>query len=352
VSQIPLDEVCIGYLGYGCHLPAAVLTNADLEQIVDTSDAWIERRTGIRERRILARGETILDMAVAASRQALADAGVEPEQLGEIRVAVNTWLRFPSLATQLQRALGAHAAAAADVAAGCAGFIYGVEDVHNKLLIEKARYGHDLYGLVVGVEGLSHITDWTDRSTCVLLGDGAGAVVMGQTRDAGIEATYTHADGRHGDLLYSDFVVECQRCSERENFFVHGVRGVRPYLRMDGPKVFPIAVKSMVHDILAVIDKYNRAHETHIEVEDIDYFFPHQANLRIIEAAAKRLDIPLAKMYTNGVVRYGNTSTASIPIGYCETRERTNGRSGAHLEIDVAFGAGFASGAILRRLSP
>jgi 3-oxoacyl-[acyl-carrier-protein] synthase-3 len=327
-----------------------VLTNADLEKIVQTSDEWIQRRTGIRERRILAPGETILDMAVAASRRALDDAGVDPKDIGDIRVAVNTWLRFPSLATQLQRELGAKRAAAADVSAGCAGFIYGVEEAYNKLLVEKTRYRRDLLALVVGVDGLSHITDWTDRSTCVLLGDGAGAVVMGEAAGNSIEAVHTHADGRHGDLLYSDSVLGCQSVSG-EGIFCHEDQGVRPYLHMDGPKVYPIAVKTMVNDVLAAIGKFNDGNGLKIGVEDIGYVYPHQANLRIIEAVAKKLGVPMERVYTNGIVHYGNTSTASIPIGYCETRDRAGDGSGTGFEVDVAFGAGFASGAILRRVS-
>jgi 3-oxoacyl-[acyl-carrier-protein] synthase-3 len=341
--------VGIGYRGYGCYLPARVLTNADLERIVQTSDAWIQRRTGIRERRILASDETILGMALAAARRALDDAGVEPRQIADIRVAVNTWMRFPSLATQLQRELGAEQAAAADVSAGCAGFIYAVEEAFNKLVVEKSLYRRDLLALVVGVDGLSHITDWTDRTTCALLGDGAGAVVMGETDEGCIAAIHTHADGRHGDLLYSDGVLGCQASPSEERLFLHAEEGVRPYLHMDGPKVYPIAVRTMVNDILAVIDKFNGAGELRIGLADIGYVYPHQANLRIIEAVARKLGLAMENVYTHGIVHYGNTSTASIPIGYCDNRGAVNGRPGARFEIDVAFGAGFASGAVLRQ---
>lgn len=343
----------IGYLGYGAFVPDGVLTNADLERIVDTSDDWIQRRTGIRERRVLGPDETILDMAAEASRRAIADAGIAARQVTDIRVAVNTWMRFPSLATQVQRVIEAHDAAAADTAAGCAGFIYAVEEAFNRLWIEKAHYGREGYALVVGVDGLSHITNWKDRATCVLLGDGAGAIVLGHTREGTtIEAIHTHADGRQGDLLYSDFVLSCQRDPEHGLAFIHGTDAVRPYLHMDGQKVYPIAVRTMSNDVLTVIDKYNLRNGTRIGLADIDYVYPHQANLRIIEAVARKLDVPLEKVYTDGVVRYGNTSTASIPIGYCETRDRlhSNGKGSGRFEVDVAFGAGFASGAILRRV--
>jgi 3-oxoacyl-[acyl-carrier-protein] synthase-3 len=346
-NDMPPAETRIGYRGYGRWVPENTLTNTDLEKVVDTSDDWILRRTGIRERRILGPQETILHMAVEAARQALASAGIGAGQIGDIRVAVNTWLRFPSLATQLQRELGAGGAAAADVSAGCAGFIYGVEEAFNKIYVEKARHGRDLYALVVGVDGLSHITDWTDRSTCVVLGDGAGAVVMGPVEEGGIEAIHTHADGRYGDLLYSDSVLECQ--TNGSQAFTHREQGIRPYLHMDGPRVFPVAVRTMVRDVLAVIAKYNRTHEPKIGLDQIGYVYPHQANLRIIESVVSKLGLPLERVYCDGVVRYGNTSTASIPIGYCEMRTARTVDPAAPFEIDVAFGAGFASGAILRR---
>jgi 3-oxoacyl-[acyl-carrier-protein] synthase III len=347
---MPPAETRIGYRGYGRWLPGQTLTNLDLEQVVDTSDDWIRRRTGIRERRILGPRETILQMAVEAARQALASAGIEAGEIGDIRVAVNTWLRFPSLATQLQRELGAGAAAAADVSAGCAGFIYGVEEAFNKIYVEKALHGRGLYALVVGVDALSHITDWTDRGTCVVLGDGAGAVVLGPVAEGGIEAIHTHADGRYGDLLYSDAVLGCQVDGQVDGAqaFTHREQGARPYLHMDGPRVFPVAVRSMVRDVLAVIAKYNLTHEAKVGLEQIGYVYPHQANLRIIEAVAAKLGLPMERVYCDGVVRYGNTSTASIPIGYCETRENRVLDPSAPFEIDVAFGAGFASGAILR----
>lgn len=347
-DAVQSDDLRVGYRGMGCYLPETVVTNHDLEKIVDTSDEWIRRRTGIAERRVLAEGETILDMAVAAARRALEDAGVDARQIGDIRVGVNTWLRFPSLASQLQSALGAREASAADVSAGCAGFIYAVEEAYNKIVVEKLRYGRDLLALVVGVDGLSHITDWTDRSTCVLLGDGAGAVVLGAGAAGSIEVIHTHANGRHGDLLYSDSVLEGQTDPEQDLGFTHQTRGPRPYLRMDGPKVYPVAVRTMARDVRTVLDKYNQGNGHAIDLSDVRYVYPHQANLRILEAVAKKLGVPLEQVYTDGVVRYGNTSTASIPIGYCETRDQP--RPPGDFEIDVAFGAGFASGAILRRV--
>ncbi len=338
----------IGFAGYGAYLPPRVLTNADLSEMVDTSDEWIRRRTGIRTRHILSEEESILDMAVAAAQQALDDAGVGPEEVGDIHVGVNTWLRFPSLATQVQRVLGADNAAASDVSAGCSGFIYAVEAAYDRILVEKLKYGRDLVSLVIGVDGLSHVTDWTDRSTCVLLGDGAGAVVLKSVEQGEILATHTHANGQFGSVLYLEMDLGSPVVPGSSKL-VTRKECARPYLRMNGRKVYGVACQTMVSDIRTVIDKYNQSAGTNIDIEDIDRIYPHQANLRIIEMVAKKLHIPSEKVYSDGVVKYGNTSAASIPIGYYDTRDRYNGDGGVHLEIDVAFGSGFASGAILRR---
>jgi len=341
-----VNQPRIGYAGFGAYLPETVLTNDDLAAIVDTSDEWIQRRTGIRTRRILREDESILDMAVTAARRALEDAGVLPEEIDDIRVGVNTWMRFPSLATQLQDALGAPHASAADVSAGCAGFVYAVEEAYNRIFVEKVRHGRDTKALVVGVDGLSHVTDWTDRQTCVLLGDGAGAVVLREVERGGILATHTHAAGQYGDMLYSDFVLASQTNGGSKRF-THETKGTRPYLHMDGRKVYGVAVETMVNDVRTVLEKYNRMAGEKLTAADVDYVYPHQANLRIVEMVAKRLKVPLERVYTEGVVHYGNTSTASIPLGYCDNRERFDGED--RLEVDVAFGSGFASGAILRR---
>jgi len=339
-----------GILGMGAYLPAQVLSNHDLEKTLDTSDEWIRRRTGIETRRILAPGETVLDMALHASRRALEAAGVTPDRIGNIRVGVNTWMRFPSLASQIQGALGARQAAAADVSAGCAGFLYALEDAFNWSLVEKTRYRRDPLSLVVGVDGLSHITDWKDRQTCVLFGDGAGAVVLGEVKRGGILATHMHADGRYGNLLYSDPVLDGQAEGEAGKFR-HEKTIARPFLHMDGRRVYGVAVETMVADVKALLEKHNGhvpAGER-ITLADIDYVYPHQANLRIVEMVAERLGIPADRVYSDGVVRFGNTSTASIPIGWVENPvRRPNDRD--RLEVDVAFGAGFASGAVLRQV--
>jgi 3-oxoacyl-[acyl-carrier-protein] synthase-3 len=286
-------------------------------------------------------------MAVKASRHALEDAGVEPDQLDAIRVGVNTWLRFPSLATQLQEELGARRASASDLSAGCAAFIYAVEDAHNKIFVERVLHGRDAIALVVGVDGLSHLLDWTDRQTCVLLGDGAGAVVMQHVEEGGILATHTHADGKYGDMLWSDSVVESQSNGNPKEF-IHERYGRRPYLHMQGRKVFGVAVETMVRDVRTVLAKHNTSTGEDLTPADVDYYYPHQANLRILEMVAKRLEIPPERVYTEGIVKYGNTSAASIPLAYWDNRDRFDSK-GPRVEVDVAFGAGFASGAILRR---
>ena len=351
---VPIDggvQESIGFAGIGAYVPPTVLTNEDLERVVDTSDEWIQRRTGVKTRHILAHGETILGMAIHAAERALENAGVTAAQVGVIRVGVNTWLRFPSLASQLQNAIGARGASASDVSAGCAGYVYAVEEAFNKIFVEKVRHGRDVVALVVGVDGLSHITDWTDRQTCVLLGDAAGAVVIKHVDRGAILATHTHADGQYGDMLWSDFVLEGQQNGAPTDF-THKKENTRAYLHMDGRKVFTVAVETMINDVRAVIEKHNRTSGENLTLDDIDYLYPHQANLRIIEMVAKRLKVPLSKVYTNGVVRYGNTSTASIPLGYWDNRDHFDDSTRERLEIDVAFGAGFASGAILRRVSP
>lgn len=341
----------IGYAGFGAYLPEIVVTNDDLGRMVDTSDEWIVRRTGISTRRVLGRDETLLGMATGAARAALEDAGVDPADVDDIRVGVNTWLRFPSLATQIQKELGCQGAAASDVSAGCAGFIYAVEEAYNRIYLERVRYGRSTVALVVGVDALSHITNWRDRSTCVLLGDGAGAVVLTEDAPTEILAIHTHADGRYGDLLYSDPVVGSQLAPEDDDGpFTHSCTGPRTFLHMDGPTTYAVAVRSMVRDVKAVLRKHNQAVGASVKPGDIDYVYPHQANLRIIEAVSDRLDLPPERVYTEGVKRHGNTSTASIPLGYWETRQNGgDGPTRPGYQVDVAFGAGFASGSMLRR---
>ncbi len=338
-----------GYVGEGAYVPEKELSNADLMKLVDTTDEWIRRRTGIRTRRVMDTDDSILDMAVKASRAALDDAGLEPSDIDDVRVAVSTWMRIPSLATQVQKELGVGSASASDVSAGCAGFIYAVEEAWTRMITERLLYGRETKALVLGVDGLSHITDWNDRSTCVLLGDGAGAVVLGEVEAGGILATHTDANGEQGHLLFSEMPDEADDAQPPGAPAIIDPGG-RQFLRMDGPKVFVAAVETMVRDVRRVLEKYGQATGRALEVGEIDYLFPHQANLRILEMVARRLRVPPERVYTRGVEKYGNTSAASIPLGYGDARARHAGGSGSALEIDVAFGSGFASGAILREV--
>ncbi len=339
------ERIKIGYLGVGRYLPSNVLTNAHLEKMVDTSDEWIVQRTGIRTRRIMSPGESVVSMATAAARAALEHAGIEASRISCIRAGVNTHLRFPSLAALVQEELGIPAISASDISAGCSGFIFSVEEIYNRMFTDWILTGQTSYGLAIGVDGLSLVADYSDRSTCVLFGDGAGAAVVGPVESGEILATYTRSEGRYADLLYLDEILSVPlEDTEAMRFKLHN--GIPyPFLRMAGPKVFVVAVRSMISDIKAVIDRYNQLSDSPLNVSDIEYVIPHQANLRIVTAVGEGLNLTPDQVYSDGIVNYGNTSAASIPIAYVEQWAR---RPGA-LEADVAFGAGFASGAILRR---
>jgi 3-oxoacyl-[acyl-carrier-protein] synthase-3 len=339
------SPIKIGYLGVGRYLPSNVLTNAHLERMVETSDDWIQQRTGIQERRIMGKDDTVLSMAVAAARDAMKRAGVTADQISDIRVGVNTHLRWPSLATMVQNELGVSEGTASDISAGCSAYIFCVDSIYQKMMTEWLLEGKTSYALAIGVDALSLITDWTDRGTCVLFGDGAGATVIGPVESGGILATTTRAQGKYGDLLYLTPYIKPMLDDPDKMIFRerHGTN--EPLIYMEGRKVFPVAVRSMMADIKTVIEKYNRISGESLSLGDIEYVIPHQANHRIVSAVADGLKLPMEQVYSEGVVKYGNNSAASIPIGYVE---QIGKRPGA-LEVDVAFGAGFASGAILRR---
>lgn len=339
------SPITIGYLGVGRYLPSNILTNAHLERMVETSDDWIQQRTGIRERRIMGKDDTVLSMAVAAARDALDRAGILPEQITDIRVGVNTHLRWPSLATMVQNELGIGEGTASDISAGCSAYIFCVDSIYQKMMTEWLLEGKTSYALAIGVDALSLITDWTDRGTCVLFGDGAGATVIGPVESGGILATTTRAQGKYGDLLYLTPYIKPMLEDPEQMTFRERSGTNEPLIFMEGRKVFPVAVRSMMADIKTVIEKYNRISGESLTLDDIEYVIPHQANHRIVSAVAEGLKLPMEQVYSSGVVNYGNNSAASIPIGYVE---QIGKRPGA-LEVDVAFGAGFASGAILRR---
>ncbi|GAA0593118.1 beta-ketoacyl-ACP synthase III [Virgibacillus siamensis] len=306
-----------GLLGTGHYVPENVLTNQDMEKIVDTNDEWIRTRTGIEERRIASDDVDTSDMAFFAAQNALNEANMTAEDLDMILVAtVTPDTPFPSVACMLQDRLGAGKVAAMDISAACSGFMYGM--VTAKQFIETKAYKNIL---VVGVEKLSKITDWSDRNTCVLFGDGAGAAVVGPVSEGkGILSFELGADGSGGKELYQD----------KNN-----------HLQMNGREVFKFAVRQMPESSVNVIEQlgYNK--------EDVDYLIPHQANIRIMESARERLGISKDKM-ADSIKKYGNNSSASIPIALSEA-VRDGKIKDNDLVVMVGFGGGLTWGAVALR---
>jgi len=318
--------------GIGAYVPKGILTNKDLEKIVDTSDEWITTRTGIQERRIAAEKEAASDLALEAAKIALKRADVKARNLDYIIFATATPdMLFPSAGCVLQHKLGAKHAACFDIAAGCSGFIYALSIAEKYIACGDANHI-----LVVGAEVLSRIVDWSDRTTCVLFGDGAGAAVISAMEgDRGIISTIIKSDGSYGDLLKLPGGGSLYPASHET------VDNKLHYIKMQGNEVFKKAVKAM-EDIAAEILEKNG-----FEGKDVDLLVPHQANLRIISAVQKRVNIPENRTYVN-IHKYGNTSAASIPIALYEATERGFLRE-RDLVLCVAFGAGFTWGAGLIR---
>lgn len=319
-------------LGIGHYVPEGVLTNFDLEKIVETSDEWIRERTGIRERRIAAPDQAASDLAYEAAKVALDRAGLSPRDLDLIIVATATPdMAFPSTACLLQDRLGAPKVPCFDLQAACPGFLYALEVGKSMLLGSTYETA-----LVVGAECLSKITDWTDRSTCVLFGDGAGAAVLGKGEgDRGILSVYLGGDGSLAELLYLPAGGSRLPASEET------VRNRLHYLKMRGREVFKYAVLGMQESAQRALEMAG------IEPEALRWVVPHQANTRIIEATRQKLKLPPEKVYVN-IDRYGNTSAASIPIALSELVERGELQAG-DLVLLVAFGAGFTwGGAVVR----
>lgn len=313
--------------GWGKYIPRQVLTNDALARLVDTSDAWIRQRTGIQERRLASAEETASTMAVAAGRQALAGAGLAPQDLELVIAATCTGEHiFPTCASLTQHALGAPRAAAFDVNAACSGFVYALATAYQ--FIMAGTYAN---ALVVGSEVYSRILDWKDRSTCVLFGDGAGAVVVEAcAKPSGAVSFILGSDGSQAHILYVPGVCEALASSPPNGHY---------YLTMSGPEVFKAAVKVMVQACRDAIAKAGLA------PSDISLFIPHQANLRIIEAAARNLGLAREKVFVN-VERYGNTSSASIPIALCEAVEGGRLQAEDYL-LMVGFGGGLSWGAMV-----
>jgi len=314
--------------GVGAYLPKKVLTNADLEKMVDTSDEWIVSRTGIKQRRLAAKNELTSDMAAKAARQALASAALRPLDLGLIIVATITPdMPFPSVACILQQKLGAKNAVCFDISAACAGFVYGL--VVAQQFIARGTYKN---ALVMGAEVLSSVTDYKDRNTCVLFGDGAGAAVLSETKTSrGIISTYLGSDGSMVDLLMLPAGGSKNPASNKT------LKGRMHYIKMQGNELFKIAVRSMVEAAQKALALAG------LEPEDVDCFIPHQANIRILLAVAKRLGIEEKKIYLN-IERYGNMSSASTAVALSEAVKEGRIKKGDIVLLD-AFGAGLVSGA-------
>jgi 3-oxoacyl-[acyl-carrier-protein] synthase-3 len=320
---MPRQDRFASISGWGMYVPQRVLTNDDLARMVDTSDEWIRTRTGIVQRRIADSKESTSHLALAAARQALETANFDPDRLDLIIVAtVTPDYLFPATGCLIQDALGASRAGAFDLLAGCSGFVYGLN-----VATQMIASGSINNALVIGAETLSRIINWSDRDTCVLFGDGAGAFLL-QASDtpSGVLSFCLGSDGSGGDLLI------LPGGGSRHPLTLATVANGLTHVRMNGREVFKFATRVMGH---AARDAIQGAG---LSINDIDLLIPHQANYRIIQAAAKYLDLPMEKVFVN-VDRYGNTSSASIPIAFCEAISESRIKSGDHVVL-VAFGAG------------
>jgi 3-oxoacyl-[acyl-carrier-protein] synthase III len=315
--------------GTGRCLPKRVVTNAELAKTVDTSDEWIRERTGIAQRYVAGEGESTLTLCEGAARQAMDAAGVGPEDIDLILVGTTTPDQiFPNMGVLLQARLGIRTQCASfGLEAACTGFIYALSLADKFIKLGEAKRA-----LVVGAETLSRMIDWTDRTTCILFGDGAGAVVLEAADDAGIVSTHLHADGQYKDLLYHPWGV-----SQGADKLVDGYNAVR----MTGNEVFKVAVKTLG----SIVDETLAANQ--IEKSDIDWLIPHQANIRIIEATAKKLGMPMERVVVT-VAEHGNTSAASVPMAL-DVAVRDGRVKRGDLLLLEAFGGGFTWGSALIR---
>lgn len=322
-----------GILGVGSYLPEKIISNFDLEKIMDTSDEWIRTRTGIKERRVADENEATSDLATKAALNAIKDANLTPEDIDLIIVATITPdMIFPSTACLVQANIKATKAACFDLEAACSGFIYGMTVA--KQFIETNTYKHVL---VIGAEALSRILDYEDRSTAILFGDGAGAVVMGSVNEGGVLSTNLGSDGNGKDYLNIPAGGSKNPASEET------LKNRLHYVKMAGNDVFKFAVRIMQDASIKCVESAN------LDIQDIDYLIPHQANIRIIEASAKRLKLNMDKVYVN-LDRYGNMSAASIPVALDEAYREGKIKKGDNIVL-VGFGGGLTWGASVIRWS-
>jgi 3-oxoacyl-[acyl-carrier-protein] synthase-3 len=313
----------ISITGLGCHVPDRVVTNDDLSKLVDTNDEWIVERTGIRERRIAADDEALTDICLPAARRALEMAGADPKSIDLVVVAtVTPDMAFPSSSALIADALGMPDAAAYDLSAGCTGFVYAVVQAHAMLAAGLAKRA-----LVIGADVLSSILDWTDRSTLVLFGDGAGAVVMERVEEGGFLGFELGADGGGGENLWLPGSGS-RKFEDPEKF-----------VKMNGREVFKFATRVMVSSAEAILDECGKT------VEDVDVYVPHQANVRIIDHAARKLGFPEEKTVVN-VHKYGNTSSGSIPLALADAADDGRLEPGK-LVLLTGMGAGLTWGSAL-----
>jgi 3-oxoacyl-[acyl-carrier-protein] synthase-3 len=324
-----LSQQQIGILSTGVYLPEAVLTNEDLEKMVETTSQWIVERSGIHERRIAAPHEDTVTMAVAAGRQALQAAGIEPEQLSYIVLGTNTPAHFfPAGAIRVQEELGIGGQAAAfDLQAGCCGFNYALY-VGERLVAPEGKYA-----LIIGSDVCSRFTDWTNRATCLLFGDGAGAVVIGPSPRGRILKSFI------ASKLNENLYCETEFNKEVSPFLNPQTHSPRHFLQMDGPEIFKFAVNAVKMSIPRIMEMAGMTRE------EIDYLIIHQGNYRILEAGAKFARVPMDKVFVN-INRYGNTSAASVPIALHEALQEGKIKEGDKVLL-VSFGAGATWGATL-----
>lgn len=313
-------------LGTGSYLPEQLLTNADLEKKVDTTDEWIFTRTGIKERHVAAETETSASMGAIAAERAMEAAGIEAKDLGLIVTATCTPDRlFPSTATLIQAKIGNVGAAAFDLQAACAGFCVALS-----VADQYVKSGMAKYVLVIGTETLSRLVNWEDRATCVLFGDGAGAVIVGASEEPGIYATTSHSDGRCQDILYAP-----------NHFKSAAYPDEPPHLKMQGREVFKVAVRALDELVTEMLEASG------LKDTDIDWLIPHQANIRIITATAKKLKLSMDKVVTT-VHEHGNTSAASIPLALDQAVRDGRIQRGQHLLLETFGGGVVWSAAILK----